>query len=111
MKKIASKNIVHGKKMCNDCRKYKPISEFNYVNGNTSDVVYLHSYCKKCQSVRRRAYRQKNLQRVKEQDTIYRKTHVVQERERKRRWSKSNPDKISAYGKKRYLKMKAMAHD
>lgn len=57
-------------KVCPICHRNLPESEFRKRRGN-----YLQSYCKKCTADYNRAYRKKNLKKVREIDKRYYQRH------------------------------------
>lgn len=91
-------------KTCKVCNKTKKITEFSHHN-STADGR--HTMCKNCVSAYNKAYREKNIEKIREKDRVYAATNAEQARIRTRIWNTANKDRKSLADHQRYLKYKS----
>ena len=81
-----------GTKVCSKCGKDLPATEF-YNDPRKENR--LRSVCKSCWAVRKKAYREKNRDRIAESDRRYYEANKEKAIQRKIRWQKENRAKIT----------------
>lgn len=85
-------------KRCPKCGIEKSSDAFNKHKANLDG---LQSYCKSCQQILIKAWRENNAEYRKQRDEQYRKTHREERREYNRQWRKQNRDYWRKYQNER----------
>jgi len=83
-------------KKCSKCRKEKSVSEFHKdVTKNDG----CHTFCKACTKQKSKAYRENNLEKLKEKFRIWREENKEKARQFTKTWKDNNKDRIKEYSK------------
>lgn len=90
-------------KICNTCCVEKPPTEFG---PHKTAVDGYNPKCKSCVSEYNREYRQRNRERIIENDLRYAAANREQARERAARWRKDNPNRVKRNEKQYYQQNK-----
>lgn len=88
-------------KKCFNCNYTKNLSEFHnckrYKDGKTG-------ICKDCKKIKDKEYRNKNLEKIKQKDYLYRQSHKEEAQKRASEWYYKNRDYAIEYRRKHYRK-------
>lgn len=85
-------------KECYSCKEQKSEEQFRVTKGS------LFSYCKCCESIKRKAYRKNNIDRYRELDKKRYREHSEKIKEKNKLWADKNKDIRSQYNRERYQK-------
>lgn len=77
-------------KRCRKCGEEKQRIDFH---SNKSSKDGLTSFCKQCQSIRSKEWRESNLERERENNRKWRENNPDRVRERSRKWRENNPER------------------
>lgn len=80
-----------GYKRCRICREAKPLANFSREKRAKDGK---RSVCKSCDTARAKAWRQRNLDRARENDRRYAKANAEKKRAVARRWREENPERV-----------------
>ena len=86
-------------KLCKKCQTYLPLDWFDKQSRNKDG---LRIYCQTCSRKQVKSWRSKNVDKVKENNRLYRENNAEQARLAHDEWRKKNPDILRAKNLRKY---------